>query len=352
MRFQSVSGQWLQVENSAGYVNEPNPFTLASRQPKTRIAMLSSSPFSVDFFPESGVPPKPSEKLLRLSPGQPRALRDAEHRERESTEHQGRDAEHQGREPAEHHGPQHDVDEQGRVPPGLEQDELEAYVANSVAQQLQEIDRRDALPRSQPDGPPSAEEVAAHNLTHVPFRRWCEGCVATRSRGDAQSAGANRETRVPVVRIDFYFTSLDDHARPAGQGEQDTCCLNGVDFETKMVLSAPGPNKGAVIPGRRGSHQAHHLFARQGGHHPAIRRAAHQGGQGRVASAAPRPWEPEQWRSRADGEAAWDLCHAEPKAGTFAVGAGAWSFREQCDAGRAADPLRVGPWRRFSGPTR
>ena len=219
MRFQSVSGQWLQVENSADYVNEPNPFTLASRQPKPRIAMVSSSPFSVDFFPERGVPPKPSEELLRLSPGQPRAVqRDAEHRERESTEHQGRDAEHQGREPAEHHGPQHDVDEQGRVPPGLEQDELEAYVANSVAQQLQEIDRRDALPRSQPDGPPSAEEVAAHNLTHVPFRRWCEACVATRSRGDAQSAGANRETRVPVVRIDFYFTSLDDHAMPAGQG--------------------------------------------------------------------------------------------------------------------------------------
>ena len=133
------------------------------------------------------------------------------------------------------------------LPEGLEQEELEAYAANNAAEQLQGLDRRDPVPRSQPEGPPSAEEVAAHNLTHVPFQRWCESCVATRSRADAHHTGANRETKVPVVQIDFYFTSLDDHARPAGQGEQDTCCLIGVDLETKMVLSVPGPNKGAVI---------------------------------------------------------------------------------------------------------
>ena len=172
----------------------------------------------------------------------------AEHRGREPTEHQGREpAEHQGREPAEHQGPEPDGDDPAMLPQGLEQEELEAYAANNAAEQLQGLDRRDPVPRSQPEGPPSAEEVAAHNLTHVPFQRWCESCVATRSRADAHHTGANRETKVPVVQIDFYFTSLDDHARPAGQGEQDTCCLIGVDLETKMVLSVPGPNKGAVI---------------------------------------------------------------------------------------------------------
>eukprot|EP00439_Symbiodinium_sp_Y106_P050192 s4190_g6.t1 len=63
--FQSVSGQWLQVENSADYINEPNPFTLASSQPKPRITMISSTPFSVEFFAEGGIPPKPSETLVR-----------------------------------------------------------------------------------------------------------------------------------------------------------------------------------------------------------------------------------------------------------------------------------------------
>ena len=280
--FQSVSGQWLQVENSADYVNEPNPFTLASSHPKPRITMVSSSPFSVDFFPEGGVPPKPSEELLRLYPqpmedvaapstpegvAPPRTPWDenaqntrgreptehqgrepAEHQGREPAEHQGREpAEHQGREPAEHQGPEPEGDDLAMLPEGLEQEELEAYAANNAAEQLQGLDRRDPVPRSQPEGPPSAEEVAAHNLTHVPFQRWCESCVATRSRADAHRTGANRETKVPVVQIDFYFTSLDDHARPAGQGEQDTCCLIGVDLETKMVLSVPGPNKGAVI---------------------------------------------------------------------------------------------------------
>ena len=148
------------------------------------------------------------------------------------------------------------------LPQGLEQEELEAYAANNAAEQA---------PRSGPKGPSApvrnqkahrgAEEVAAHNLTHVPFRRWCESCVATRSRADAHHTGANRETKVPVVQIDFYFTSLDDHARPAGQGEQDTCCLIGVDLETKMVLSVPGPNKGAVILHRaaRGGHPLHYF---------------------------------------------------------------------------------------------
>ena len=251
--------------------------------------MISSSPFSVDFFPEGGVPPKPSEELLRLypqpmedvaapstpedvappmtpwdenaqntrgrEPTEHRGREPAEHQGREPAEHQGREpaehqgrepAEHQGREPAEHQGPEPDGDDLAMLPQGLEQEELEAYAANNAAEQLQGLDRKDPVPRSQPEGPPSAEEVAAHNLTHVPFQRWCESCVATRSRANAHHTGANRETKVPVVQIDFYFTSLDDHARPAGQGEQDTCCLIGVDLETKMVLSVPGPNKGAV----------------------------------------------------------------------------------------------------------
>ncbi|CAE7508211.1 unnamed protein product, partial [Symbiodinium sp. KB8] len=59
--FQSTSGQWLQVENSADYVNEPNPFTLANSHPKPRITM---------------VPPKPSEELLRLYPQPMRCRRE------------------------------------------------------------------------------------------------------------------------------------------------------------------------------------------------------------------------------------------------------------------------------------
>ena len=166
--FQSVSGQWLQVENSADYINEPNPFTLASSQPKPRITMISSTPFSVEFFAEGGIPPKPSETLVRsyvpprapvtpepveaavAAPRTPAESRPepaehqgepAEHRA-EPAEHQGEPAEHRG-EPAERQGephvPQDAGDDRSGIPHGLEQDELETYVANNAAQQLQDL---------------------------------------------------------------------------------------------------------------------------------------------------------------------------------------------------------------------
>ncbi|CAE7804553.1 unnamed protein product, partial [Symbiodinium sp. KB8] len=145
--FQSVSGQWLQVENSADYVNEPNPFTLASSHPKPRITMVSSSPFSVDFFPEGGVPPKPSEELLRLYPQ-----------------------------------PMEDV-----------------------------------------AAPSTPEGVAP------PRTPWDENAQNTR--------GANRETKVPVVQIDFYFTSLDDHARAAEEVTRFTISLHG---DEAVILQSDG----------------------------------------------------------------------------------------------------------------
>ena len=213
---------------------------------------------------------EPTEHRGR-EPAEHQGREPAEHQGREPAEHQGREpAEHQGREPAEHQGHEPDGDEPAMLPQGLEQEELEAYAANNAAEQLQGLDRRDPVPRAQPEGPPSAEEVAAHNLTHVPFQRWCESCVATRAE-----PGANRETKVPVVQIDFYFTSLDDHARPAGQGEQDTCCLIGVDLETKMVLS---PTKEQLFcTGRLRRSPASRPPWRRGCDSPVRRGARHQG---------------------------------------------------------------------------
>ena len=41
---------------------------------------------------------------------------------------------------------------------------------------------REAVPL--PDVPePSPQEVARHNLTHLPFRRWCKWCVMARRAG-------------------------------------------------------------------------------------------------------------------------------------------------------------------------
>ncbi|CAE7840199.1 unnamed protein product [Symbiodinium sp. CCMP2592] len=180
------------------------------------------------------------------------AERPAEHRGEPAerpAERQGepaeRPAERQG-EPAERPGSPDDGMDTGEA--GLEQHELEDYVAANAAQAVEGIDRRDPVPRGQPEGAPDDAAVALHNLTHMPFASWCEACVRTRSRGDRRSQGANREVRLPILQVDFYFASLEEGGeRPNPEGEQENCILIGVDLDTKMVLAVPGPNKGAVI---------------------------------------------------------------------------------------------------------
>ena len=40
---------------------------------------------------------------------------------------------------------------------------------------------------------PSARERALHNLTHIPYRDWCQFCIGTRARGDYQHSVADPE---------------------------------------------------------------------------------------------------------------------------------------------------------------
>ncbi|CAE7796060.1 unnamed protein product [Symbiodinium sp. CCMP2592] len=256
--YRTSAGFWLQVENSADYLCEKNPFTLVTKTPKPRITLIGMDAFEEGFFPEGGVAPKPSELVVESHP-QPQAPRTPEPPEGElaerPAERQGEPAERRGepaerrREPAERPGSQDadmgasepgDVQDLPGAPAGLEQHEFGDYVAANAAQALEGIDRRDPVPRGQPESAPDDAAVALHNLTHMPFASWCEACVRTRSRGDRHSQGANREVRLPIVQVDFYFASLEE-------GEQENCILIGVDLDTKMVLAVPGPNKGAVI---------------------------------------------------------------------------------------------------------
>ncbi|CAE7261574.1 unnamed protein product [Symbiodinium sp. CCMP2592] len=75
-----------------------------------------------------------------------------------------------------------------------------------------------------------------------------KACVRTRNRGDRHSQGANRDVRLPILQVDFYFASLEEGGeRPSPEGEQENWILIGVDLDTKMVLAVPGPNTGTVI---------------------------------------------------------------------------------------------------------
>ena len=50
---------------------------------------------------------------------------------------------------------------------------------------------------------PSAEELARHSLTHLPYRRWCEYCVGGRWAGERHGRGP--ECRIPVISFDYLL---------------------------------------------------------------------------------------------------------------------------------------------------
>ena len=56
-------------------------------------------------------------------------------------------------------------------------------------------------------GAPSAADREAHDLTHWPFRRWCEHCVRGRAVGPLHKKipAANRESQVPRAHMDYAF---------------------------------------------------------------------------------------------------------------------------------------------------
>ena len=55
---------------------------------------------------------------------------------------------------------------------------------------------------------PSAAEVEEHNLTHTPYRSWCDCCVQGRGLGEQRGRHAGRVHRIPRVGIDYFFNTV------------------------------------------------------------------------------------------------------------------------------------------------
>lgn len=54
---------------------------------------------------------------------------------------------------------------------------------------------------------PSRQEKAEHDITHCPFRAWCEVCVAGKShaKGHLYGTSGTPEGEVPLVAFDYAF---------------------------------------------------------------------------------------------------------------------------------------------------
>ena len=80
---------------------------------------------------------------------------------------------------------------------------------------------------------PTLTERLEHELTHLPFKPWCEVCLRSKSK---QAKSRKLSLRQPVLQMDFSFLS----DKP---GEDNVTILNVVDVLTGMSLSVVIPTK-------------------------------------------------------------------------------------------------------------
>ena len=52
---------------------------------------------------------------------------------------------------------------------------------------------------------PLPEDVARHNLTHIPYRSWCPHCVAARRNNQAHKQGSSAPRTIPLLVFDYAF---------------------------------------------------------------------------------------------------------------------------------------------------
>ena len=54
-------------------------------------------------------------------------------------------------------------------------------------------------------GQPTAEEIAKHSLTHLPFKRWCKWCVAARKLNLPHLSLPPFSRTIPLMVMDYCF---------------------------------------------------------------------------------------------------------------------------------------------------
>ena len=107
-------------------------------------------------------------------------------------------------------------------------------------------------PRGEPvPEQPTDEQRAEHELTHVPFKKWCDYCVSSRSRRDAHRQEDERhdtEGGDPIIAFDFFYVDVgseDLEFMTKNAGDKDLLTiLIVVDKSTGMCRAIPLPSKG------------------------------------------------------------------------------------------------------------
>ena len=79
----------------------------------------------------------------------------------------------------------------------------------------------------------SADAVAKHDATHVPYRSWCPICVAASAREDPHPRRARTETEAGLPVIQFDYDLLEDHLTLLIVKDKQSGATVAYDCETK-----------------------------------------------------------------------------------------------------------------------
>ena len=89
---------------------------------------------------------------------------------------------------------------------------------------------------------PTRQERMEHELTHIPYRSWCDHCVRGKCAAMAHRKSTLEDDRkIPVVGVDYAFLKRSDET---GDVISEVKTMVIKDGRSKAVFPIPLPQKG------------------------------------------------------------------------------------------------------------
>ena len=89
---------------------------------------------------------------------------------------------------------------------------------------------------------PSEEEVALHELSHLPYRDWCPHCVKQDPQRPVEFSTDDRRS-IPSIEIDYCFSKVEE-------SDPVSTVLVAIDCQSKMLFAMPLASKGSNLRGQ------------------------------------------------------------------------------------------------------
>ncbi|CAK0820598.1 unnamed protein product, partial [Prorocentrum cordatum] len=89
----------------------------------------------------------------------------------------------------------------------------------------------------------SRQEFDEHQLTHLPFRSWCDHCVRGKASDDAHRARSDAEKGAPRWSMDYFFLARADDPQ---QAKPVLCCLDSLSGAVFAAMVHKGGDRYAL----------------------------------------------------------------------------------------------------------